>query len=132
MADQPLQSQPASTELSEEKSGASQSSISPVIENKQFLPLKWFKKISFFIWHFHRKLLLSLIISIAFILLLLRAFAFYLEDNPEIAQQLVESQLHGRVTFDKIKVNTNLFFPAVSMHNFTFKTQFKEEKQLKF
>ncbi|MCU7937990.1 MAG: hypothetical protein KZQ64_10065 [gamma proteobacterium symbiont of Bathyaustriella thionipta] len=111
---------------------SSQQSAPISTEENRFLPLKWFNKIALFAWHFHRKLLISLIISLAIVLLLFRTLAFYLEENPEIVQHFVESQLQGSVTFEQIKVDSQLFFPAVSLYHFTFKAKSGSEKQLKF
>ncbi|MCU7798728.1 MAG: hypothetical protein KZQ70_00950 [gamma proteobacterium symbiont of Lucinoma myriamae] len=124
MSDQALQAKDA-----EKKS---QSAISSEADESRFSLFKLLKTTGLFIWHFHRKLVITLIVSFAIILLSFRAIALYLEENPGIVQNLVESQLQGHVTFDKIKVDTNLLFPSVAMYNFTFKNKLKEEQQLQF
>ena len=124
MSDHPIQAQDVSAKP--------QSAIPSETDEGRFSFFNLLKKTSLFIWHFHRKLVISLIVSFAIVLLSFRAIALYLEENPEIVQNLVESQLQGHVTFDKIKVDINLLFPSVAMYNFTFKNKLKEEKQLQF
>lgn len=90
------------------------------------------KKTALFVWIFHQKLLVSLIISLAVVLLVLRAFAFYLEETPHLIEELIEAHLQTQVKFDEIKVGVHPLFPSVSMRNFTIRTKSDEEKLLEF
>ncbi|MDX2506061.1 MAG: DUF3971 domain-containing protein [Gammaproteobacteria bacterium] len=85
------------------------------------LPNSSFKNLVVFIWHFHRKLIIALIILLAAVLILLRSLAYYLETNPRVIENFIESQLHSQVTFEQIKVNVKPFFPSVVMQNFAIR-----------
>ncbi|MCW8929564.1 MAG: DUF3971 domain-containing protein [Gammaproteobacteria bacterium] len=94
--------------------------------------LNWLKKTFSFTWHFHRKLVISLIISLAIVLLTLNAIVFYLEKNHQVVEALVETHLQTKVTFDKIKIGVHLLYPSVSMNNFTIQNELDEESLLEF
>ncbi len=94
--------------------------------------LSGLKKTVSFVWHFHRKLLISLIISLAVVLLSLNALALYLEKNPHIVEELVETHLNTKVTFDEIEVGVHLLFPSVSMNDFTIQNTLDDESLLEF
>lgn len=89
------------------------------------------KKTVSFVWVLHRKLFVSLVVSLAIVLIASHAIAYYLEKNSHVLEELVESQLQNKVTFDKIDVGIHLLFPSVSMNNFTIQSG-TEEKILAF
>ena len=89
-------------------------------------------KTALFFWHLHRKLFISLIVLLAAVLIILRSLAFYLEAYPQVVKNFVEEHLHSQVTFEKIKVNVNPFFPSVSMQNFAIENNTGREKNLEF
>lgn len=90
------------------------------------------KKTALFVWVFHQKLLVSLIISLAVVLLVVRAFAFYLEENSYLIEELIETHLQTQVAFDEIKVGVHPLFPSVSMRHFTIRNKSDEKKLLEF
>ena len=89
------------------------------------------KKTVLFFWHFHRKLTISLIILLASVLIILHSMAYYLEHNPQIIKDNIETYLQRSVSFEKIKVNIDLLFPSVSMQNFVIQNKTEETKKLK-
>lgn len=108
----------------------------PVLEEKTSINHKpkvhILKKISRFIWVLHRKLFVSILISLAFFLSVLRLSSFYLETNPHIVQNFIESQLHTKVTFDSLQVDVQLLFPSVSLNHFVIKNKNNDGILFKF
>ena len=97
------------------------------------------KKSLWFIWHFHRTLVIAVLAFVALSILLLRGLAFYLEENPHVIKNLIEQQLFKQsllnesVTFDKLSIDTNLLFPIISMQNFRVgERQLEDDKALVF
>ncbi len=91
-----------------------------------------FNKIILFVFYFHRKLLISILLIASLIILLFRGFSLYLEKNPQYLQSIIEESLHGEVTFEKIYIDTNIIFPTISMKNFIFDNGSNENKQIVF
>lgn len=89
-------------------------------------------KIVSFVWVVHRKLFVSLLLSLTFVLLILRAGAFYIEQNPQLVKQLVETHFQTRVDFTELKVGIHLFSPYISMRNFAIKDKKKDSNVLEF
>lgn len=101
-------------------------------QSNRATPLSLLKKIIYGIWHFHRRLVLSLIILLAVILVVLRSVAWFLEENPHIVKAYVESYLDIPVAFEQIHVQINPFFPSVSMKNFVIKDKLDDKNHLDF
>ena len=95
-------------------------------------PLSLFKKIFVFIWVLHRTLFVSLTLSLAMLLLILYGTAYYIEKNPHIVRELVAEHLQTQVYFEEIKIGVHLFYPSISMRNFSIRNQNEEEKILDF
>ena len=89
-----------------------------LLNKKVFSLWSIFKKSLWFAWHFHRKLLISLLLAFSIIFLSLRLLAFYLEEHPHIIHHFIDSQLSVVVAFDKLSIDINLFSPVISMQNF--------------
>ena len=91
---------------------------SELVHNKYLIMLK---KSLFKLWRFHHKLIISLLVLFALSLLILRAAALYLESNRDLIESFVEQQTHYPVSFDKVKITINPFYPAISLKNFIIK-----------
>ncbi len=91
---------------------------SELVQNKYLIMLK---KSLFKLWRFHHKLIISLLVLFALSLLILRAAALYLESNRDLIEDFIEQQTHYPVSFDKVKITINPFYPAISLKNFIIK-----------
>ncbi len=85
-----------------------------------------------FVWVLHRKFFVSLLVSLALLLLILRAGALYLEHNPQLVKDLVATHLQTTVDFDELKVGVHLFFPSVSMRHFSIENKQQKKNILAF
>ncbi|MCP3851264.1 MAG: hypothetical protein GY694_13640 [Gammaproteobacteria bacterium] len=85
-----------------------------------------------FIWHFHRKLIVSFIILLAVVLSGLSALSVYLEKNPEVVQHLIETNLGVKISFDALDTHINSLYPSISMTDFAIQDELNEESLLEF
>ncbi|WP_198264169.1 YhdP family protein [sulfur-oxidizing endosymbiont of Gigantopelta aegis] len=85
-----------------------------------------------FVWHFHRKLLYGIVITLAASLLIARLGAIYLEKNPEFVVEFIESNLQTKVSFDSMTVGVGLLYPSIAMQHFTIHDDLNDEALLAF
>ncbi|MCU7835927.1 MAG: hypothetical protein KZQ83_11840 [gamma proteobacterium symbiont of Taylorina sp.] len=89
-------------------------------------------KVLLFVWHLHHRLFISIVVLLAFVLISLRLSTFYLESNPQIIQDYLESELQHAVTFDKLYVNISPIYPSLSVNNFIIKDSTGRKTLLSF
>ena len=75
------------------------------------------KKTLLLFWRLHHTLLTSLIVLLALVLIIARSSSFYLESNPQIVQEFLDSYFEHKGVFEELDVHVSPFFPSVSMKN---------------
>ena len=74
-------------------------------------------RLSYFLWHFHKKLVISVIVLSALILSGLRGAALYIESHPEKVEALLERSAGLKTRFNKIDVEISPLFPALYLQD---------------
>jgi uncharacterized protein YhdP len=108
-------------------SNGSGSDVNEARANTNFL-----SKTIYFLWHFHKKLVISVIVLLALLLLGLRISALYIESHPERIEELIERSTGSKIRFSEIDVDINPLFPAILLKDIAIINESETENLLKF
>lgn len=87
---------------------------------------------SYFLWHFHKQLLISLIVLSALLLLGLRGAALYIESHPEKIEALIERSTANKARFSEFDVDIDPLFVEIFLKNIAVINDSETENLLKF